>query len=285
MKNIILASLDNIFQYDNYRSFLKDYFHEIKAKRRAFSHRYFAQKAGLSSPTFVYQVMKGERNLTAKSMGKIVQGLGISGKELKYFTNLVNYNQSKSVEEQEMYRTSLQKLRESTKFYKANRKQLTYFSNTHLQVIRELAAYSDWDNDYKRLGKLVHPSISPSEAKKAVDTLVELKLLKTTKNGFSMTQEMVTSEGVSPMFQKELRRDLLLKGVSSVDEFTPQERHASFGIVSMSDSCYHEISTMYDEFRREVFAKLSEDKDREKVYNMSLLLFPLSDTFKERSQK
>jgi len=284
MKNLLLRSLENIYQYDNYRYFLKDYFHELKAKRRAFSHRYFAQKAGFASPTFVYQLIKGERNLTANTLQKIVKGLDISGKELQYFTNLVHYNQAKTTADQDNYRENLHKLRKTTNFYRTNKKQLSYFSDSHLQVIMELATYSDWGNDYKKLGKLAHPSIPASEAKKAVETLLDLKLLKKSRDGYKMTNELVTSEGVAPVFQKELRRDLLLKGVSSVEEFRADERHASFGVVSMSEKCYGEIAIMYDEFRREVFRKISEDEEKERVYNMSLLLFPISDRFKKEER-
>ena len=44
----------NIFEYQNYRLYLKDYYQEQKSTKKYFSYRYFSKKAGINAPAFLY---------------------------------------------------------------------------------------------------------------------------------------------------------------------------------------------------------------------------------------
>jgi uncharacterized protein (TIGR02147 family) len=47
--------MPDIFTYSNSRLFLKDYYGERKKAHPSFSYRYFANKAGFKSKTFIYK--------------------------------------------------------------------------------------------------------------------------------------------------------------------------------------------------------------------------------------
>jgi uncharacterized protein (TIGR02147 family) len=94
VKNIINKVLKNIYKYENYRDFLKDFFVEQKRIKRHFSHRYLADKAGFSSPSFFHNVINGKRNLSVESIEKLSRVLDFKGKEGKFFTFLVLCNQA-----------------------------------------------------------------------------------------------------------------------------------------------------------------------------------------------
>ncbi len=53
----------SIFTYTDYRAFLHDAYTHAKATNPAFSYRYFAKKAGFSSPNFLKLVIDGVYNL------------------------------------------------------------------------------------------------------------------------------------------------------------------------------------------------------------------------------
>jgi len=118
MKEII----EKIFEYDNYRAFLKDYFSLMKKKKAFFTLKYFAKKAGFNSASFCMYVIDGRRNLSYKSIPKMIKGLELRGKRATYFENLVLMNQATSIEERERYYSTIEKLRKSTKYYKINKK-------------------------------------------------------------------------------------------------------------------------------------------------------------------
>ena len=49
----------DVLHYSNYRAFLLDYYEYKKEEQPIFSHRYFAQKAGITSPNYLKLVMDG----------------------------------------------------------------------------------------------------------------------------------------------------------------------------------------------------------------------------------
>lgn len=86
----------NLFDYKDYRAFLKDWFVASKKLSRSFSHRSFAKKAGFQTSNFLMLVIKDQRNLTEQSLEKVIQGLELNKQEQDFFRNLVFLNQSSS---------------------------------------------------------------------------------------------------------------------------------------------------------------------------------------------
>jgi uncharacterized protein (TIGR02147 family) len=54
----------DVFEYLDYRAFLRDIYLAKKAERRGFSFRAFSRRANLRSPNYLKLVMDGERNLS-----------------------------------------------------------------------------------------------------------------------------------------------------------------------------------------------------------------------------
>ena len=74
-----------IFDYLDYRAFLKDMFCFRKWKDKHFSYRYFAGKSGFASPNYLKLVIDGDRNLTNGSIAKIAKGFKLKKQEREYF--------------------------------------------------------------------------------------------------------------------------------------------------------------------------------------------------------
>ena len=49
--------IPNIYQYQDYRQYLRDYYREQKQAKRNFSYRYFSEKAGINASAFLYYVI------------------------------------------------------------------------------------------------------------------------------------------------------------------------------------------------------------------------------------
>ena len=65
--------IEHLFDYDDYRRFLEDYFEEQKSLKPVFSHRFFAAKAGFSSSSYCLNVIRGRFNLSIKSIDKLAK--------------------------------------------------------------------------------------------------------------------------------------------------------------------------------------------------------------------
>ena len=94
METQSLKPRPSLFEYENYRSFLKDYFTFSKQQLPQFSYRYFAQKAGFRSPNFLKLVMDGKRNLSSQSIEQFSKAFKLSSIESEFFSYLVHFNQS-----------------------------------------------------------------------------------------------------------------------------------------------------------------------------------------------
>lgn len=272
-----LLVLDRIFDYDNYRILLKDYFEEQRELKSFFSHRYFAQKAGFGSHSFCAYIMDGKRNLSHTSIPKMIKGLALKGKKSEYFETLVHYNQSRNDKDREVYYKNLQRLRKSTSFYKVNRKQFAYFDHWFYPVIRELAVHSDWEGDYEVLANLVRPAITAAEAKKAIKTLVEIELLEPKDDGgYQQPNQVVTAKNVPGFVFKNSRREFIKKAIEASENYTKHERHITSTTLTMSKETYDEATKLIDEVRKKILVLATEDDKVDGVYTLNCQLFPLS---------
>ena len=72
----------DLYSYLSFRDFLKDWYAARKAADSRFSHRLFARRAGVSSPSLLNEVIGGRRNLTARTLEGFIKALGLDENEL-----------------------------------------------------------------------------------------------------------------------------------------------------------------------------------------------------------
>jgi uncharacterized protein (TIGR02147 family) len=276
----------NIFEYDNYRLFLKDYFKEQKKMRSVFSHRFFAQRAGFSSSSFCAHVIEGKRNLTPDSVVKMVKGLGLSGRHLAYFTALVQFNQAASIQEREINLAKMERLRKSSEFYRIHQKQFAYYDEWYYPVIRELVVYSNWNNDYVKLARLVQPAIPPEKARQAVVALVAMGLLEEKGDGtYLQTNQVVTASEVPASVTRKTRKELILKALESIETLSPTKRHVAGATIAMSEQTYKSAIEILDETRKKIIEMAATDTIVDGVYQLNIQAFPLSKSLIDTSQE
>jgi uncharacterized protein (TIGR02147 family) len=273
---------EHLFEYDNYRFFLRDYFVQQKKLRNIFSHRYFARRAGFSSSSFCAHVIDGKRNLTDDSLRKIIKGLGITGRLATYFETLVRFNQAKTVEEREQFIRKLERLRKTTDFYKVNEKQVRYFEEWYYPVIRELAVYSGWNGDYHKLAALVRPSITPEKARKAVEILVEMGLLICGVDGsYSQSNLVVSADDLPPPVTRKTRRELIYRAIEAMESLPVDRRHISGCTVAVTGRQYTDIVEQIDELRKRILESAMDSSGADRIYQVNFQVFPLSAEFEK----
>src|SRR5690349_5207588 len=66
-----------VYEYLDYRAFLRDHYAAKKAASRAFSYRSFSKRAGVSSPNYLKLVIEGKRNLSGKMAERFALACGL----------------------------------------------------------------------------------------------------------------------------------------------------------------------------------------------------------------
>lgn len=278
--------MEPIFKYDNYREYLRHYFDERKRLQRSFSSRFFAQKAGFSSHCYCSMVIDGKRNLSDESIEKIAKAIGFKPKENEYFRTLVYYNQSDSVDKKEHFYNSLSSMKKSAKCFSLSKKHLRYFDNWYYPVIRHLAVYSPWKGDFSVLASMVKPKITKQQAKEAVESLEAMNLINKDKNGdYTLTSQMISSGEIPAFAKMKARRQMLEKGIEAAENIDASERFTTYTTMSVSKKTYSEIIKVLENAKQDIINKGFNDKKPEKIYELILQMFPISEEFKANNEK
>ncbi|MBN1758948.1 MAG: TIGR02147 family protein [Chitinispirillaceae bacterium] len=274
--------IESIYEYNDYRTFLQDYFAVKKRIMPTFSQRYFAKKAGFNAHNFCTLVMAGKRNLSMDSIRKIIKGIGLRGKTATYFENLVYLNQATTIEDKDYYFSRLKRTVKKTTFYLLHEEQFFFYEKWYYPVIRELLILKDWNGNYTALAKAVRPPLAVQEAREAVELLEKTGLVKRDACGiYSLADEFVTSAEVPAFIKKKARRDVLMKGIETIESVAPHEKYAAYSTVTMSRGLYNEVRDILDETRHKILELVADDGAADDVYEVVLQMFPVTDLGKK----
>ena len=270
-----------IFEFLDYREFLRDYYQKKKEVLPTFSLRSFSDRIGFKAKDFISRVMQGEKNLSAESVSKIARGLRLGKRESEFFEALVSFNQSDTMEERNRWFEKMQTVLKIVRFTQdqhllANYQYQIYSHWRHL-VIRSLIGMFGFSGDYETLASQVHPKVTPEEAKESVHLLEACGLITKDKSGkYSLTQNAITTgDHASRIALRGFHQHCLKLGADSIDRDPPQERNISGLTLGISQEGYKRIVERMNDFRKEIAQIADEDEDADKVYQMQLLLFPV----------
>lgn len=99
----LTANQPRVFDYMDYRRFLKDFYLYKKGSSSSFSYRSFSRLAGLRSSNFFKFVMDGKRNLSLSGIYRFASALSLKTEEIRFFTDLVLFDQAESEKERNHY--------------------------------------------------------------------------------------------------------------------------------------------------------------------------------------
>src|SRR6476620_3146047 len=134
--NVNIAS--NIYNFSDYRDFLKDRYRQLKESDPLFSFRFFSKQAGFGSPNYLKLVMDGKRNLSSEAIGKFAKGLRLDNHETEYFRYMVDFNQCENPHKKKVFEANLVYLRELFKVKTLIPELYDYYHDWYHAAIREM---------------------------------------------------------------------------------------------------------------------------------------------------
>ncbi|HEX3019715.1 MAG TPA: TIGR02147 family protein [Chitinispirillaceae bacterium] len=277
--------MNRIEHYDNYRDFLSDWFEDRKARFQFFSNRYFCQKAGIKSPSLFSEVVKGSRNLTDKTIPLFIKGLGLTDSDAAFFTVLVHLNQAQDPKERDVYTTELKKFRDKVHKEVIPAEHYEYYSRWYNPVLRELACLIKWNEDYRFLASCVNPTLKESQARESVMMLLRLGFIEKDGQGnYRQSTPVITSGNhVHASGVRSLNKAFAEMASEAVEKHSPDKRYISSMTIGISQNAYKQIEQEFEEFKDRIRRIVNDDKDSDRVYNVNLHLFPLSDNPGEKN--
>jgi uncharacterized protein (TIGR02147 family) len=272
----------SVFDYSDYRQFIKDYYERHKTVNPLFSYRYLSQKAGINSAPFYKFIIEGKRNLTKATILKTCVALKLNDREAEYFENLVFFNQAKTVAEKNHFFERLVEKQRHRSVAKIREDQFEYFSKWYHCVVRELACMLDFKDDYARLSKCLHPAITPQEAAKSVKLLLSLGFLKKINDRYHQTEPLLsTGYGLASHQVINFQIMMLHKAIEAFDRCKQHERLTSATTLAVSHATYEKMVEKLRSMRAELLELARCDAGSDSVYELTINLFPLTVTGKQ----
>ena len=267
----------DVLQYTNYRVYLRDYYEYKKKTVPAFSLRFFAEKAGLSSHAHLKLTIDGKRNITKNTVVKLIHGLGLDGQRAAYFESLVFFNQAQTDADKQVYYAQLLKASPRSKLHKMDAAQFRIFREWHHSAILEMVALKDFrpipDWISKRLGGL----ITPAQVTESLKLLVELGLLVKTANGYRQRDPLITTDDeVQDLMVKMYHLQMLKLSADMLSALPGPQRDVSALTFSIKREDFPNLKKHLQLMRKELLDFSAKAGEGEDVVQINIQLYPLT---------
>lgn len=269
----------SVFEFTDYREFLKAYYDHQKSRHPAFSYRYFARKANINSSGFYKNVIDGKRSLGRSLILKFSEAMKLKKKEADYFENMVCFGEAKTVEEKRIYFERMMSLRKVDAL-QIQSSQFEFYSKWYYSAIRELIGVIRFRGDHAALARMLEPSIRPDQAEKAIRVLEELGLIHKDEKGiYRRSQNLITTgpevESLNVANYQIACMDLAKE---AVDRHAPALRDLSTLTLSLSEEAFQVFKEEIISFRKRLLGLEQKFPKADRVYQLNTQFFPLSKT-------
>jgi uncharacterized protein (TIGR02147 family) len=267
----------SLFDYLDYRQFLRALFEEKKREKAGFSHRSLMEKLSLQSPGHMLFIMQGKRRLTTAIALRLASYLKFSKREQRYLLALVRYSDAKTPAEKQYAFEELLQLRQHPSML-VTPDSYRFYGKWYYSAIRAVLDVEPITDDCQRLASLLRPAIAASQAKEAVELLLELGMIDRDETGVLHPRESAITTG--DVWQgaviHNLQRQFIELGKESLDRFDKIERDISNLTVTVSDQTFDLIRKKVTELRSQIAAMACAEQTPDKVLQVNIQIFPLS---------
>lgn len=276
-----------IFDYQDYREYLQAYYDEQKATLKSFSYRSFSKKANINTSSFLYHVIEGKKNLTKSSIVKVSGAIGHTKDEADYFEHLVFFNQSKTIQEKTYYYSKIIESKRPLDIENVEKSRFEFYNEWYHSVIRELVCFVDFQGDFISLGKMLIPQINEKDVKNSLALLESLGFIEKDEFGKYRQTKVIINTKPSPievLIVQKFQIKMAELAVKAYDSASLHERMGTSTTFSISEKTYDLIKMRAREFQRDIMeiAKIESEQDR--VYQMTLNIFPVSRSVKHEKK-
>jgi len=268
----------SLFDYLDYREFLRDFYLEQKRKNSTYSFRYLAQKTNVD-PAHIARVFQLKRHLSDKSLAPFIQLCKFSEEERIFFDRLVAFNMARTERQAKQAFEALISL-SSVKSHTLGPDQYAYYTQWYYTAVRALIALRPLKvKDAGAMAKMLSPHISPQQARDAVNLLIKLGLVNTGDDGTLQCRDTHVTTGPTwrSFAAKTFQAETIRLAAESLDRHPKELRDISTVTVGIKRGRMEEMRQKIADFRKSIMRLAEEDQEPDDIYQLNVQLFPLSD--------
>ena len=248
----------SVFDYSDYRVFLKDMLEYKKSINPSFSENAFIFAAGFGKNSRGYfgLLMKKKRNLTTKSIIGFSSAMSLSAEEAIYFENMVMFNQVDTEQEKIMFfeRMKVGARGKRAKLVDVLEHQFRFMNEWHLIVLKEVILLNDFKEDPAWIATRLGNRVSEEKITEGLNDLMALGMITRDQNGKLVPcEEIVFSNDNSQNFRssKNLHKQFAIKASESID-LPYEKRGAQLITLCIPKSRFEELRNEMKSFTKKI---------------------------------
>lgn len=265
----------NIFEYDDFRGFLKDFTDYLRTQNK-FSVRKFSEQVGFKSSGFLNLIMSGKRKLSEDNMTKVGLALELRRNEFHYFESLVRFNQANDTIEKGRLYEELMKFKGFHQSRKLSQEQYKYLSNWYMVVLLQALKYKSFSAlSPAKMSKII--GVSERKILDGLETLEKLGFIKRTAFRWKALEAIVEMpKQLTDVNFSKFHHDMIDKALRSLEIDSEEKRMFSTMTLTLTNKQIYELQTRFFEFVLKMSTQFEdEEDDPDAVYQVNIQCFPL----------
>lgn len=267
----------DIYQYDDFRQFLRDAFESRKKEDPSFTHRAFADLAGVRNSGTLLQVIQGKRTLSDKVRETCIEVFALKPVQAEFFRLLVDYRQNRSEEKRNLLFREIQNRRAHSSFVRLNTAQVRYYEDTAYALVLSACEAMEFKGNYELLSAFLKPAIPLVKVKKCVKDLCDWNLLRQGPDGrFHVVSRFLEPPSTLKDPVRFMNRDWIQQAADAILKIPAKDRHMTTSILAVSEATRSKITAVIENARAQIFELAQADTSAETVMQLSIQFFPKS---------
>jgi uncharacterized protein (TIGR02147 family) len=273
----------SLFDYLDYRVFLRDFYEAQKKNNPYFSYRYIGKKINIDAG-YVVKILQCKLHIPEKYIDGFCTLCKFSPKENSFFRTLIDFNKAKSESQTRLLFEKILTFKSFGK-HRVDEYQYEYYTMWYYTAVRSLIGIIRFRGDYESLASMLTPPVPVREVKKAVALLKKLDLIRKEPSGeYVLTDKFVTTgESWHTLAVKSFQRETLRLATESLDRHKKDDRDISTVTVAINKNDLVELKERITAFREAILKLASESNDPDGVYQLNVQLFPMAENKAGRS--
>ena len=241
-----------------------------------YSYRMLGDKLGLDS-SYLYRVLQKKQHLPAHALPAAKEILDLSGREAEYFDLLFSAAVTKDKAKREELMAKALDLRDVDR-HSLQAAELKLLKNWWIPAVRAYLELNGGVVNVKQISRDLCPPITEAQAQEAIDTLLEVGLVKKMASGkLAVTDAHLTAGGPEKkQAVRHFQKEVLSLASDALDNIPVDERNISTLTLSVDQSCFDDLGDMLREFRRLVQKRVDSAKNSDRVMQLSMAFYPIA---------
>ncbi len=264
-----------IFDYSDYRKFLKNVILEKQSKNPKFSLRLIAKQLGMAPSSFS-EVLSGKKNLSYGMALTIATNLGLKSKEVDYFCLLVKRDSAKKLDLKSAIQKKIEGLNPRGPVHNLEVDMFSLISDWFHLALLGILTLDLKNKNIETLAAAV--GIDRRQAEVALDRLIRLGLVEISKDGqyLRSSTDIFVNAKISTQSLHNYHRQMLGKAADSLEGQEFHERIVRTENIAIGDEQLEQAETLTEEFFAKMSNLTSKAKKKTKLYHLGTYFFRLN---------